>query len=290
MNIVVNLNKDKGITSQDAVIKVRKAFKVKKAGHTGTLDPLATGVMLVCLNEATKIASLVESLKKEYITTARLGESTDTLDSEGRIVRKVADFRITVDDIKRVLPRFAGEIQQVPPMYSAIKVSGEPLYKLARKGIEVERKTRKVTVHEIELLGFENPFFTLRIVCSKGTYIRSICSDIGDVLGAGAHMTELTRTRVGNFRIEDAALIGELPQKASALHSVDAVLQHLPELMISDEELRKARNGNPLQLSFLPGFNVAAGSLIRLKDDNGRIFGIGKVTNDSIKIERLLFL
>jgi tRNA pseudouridine55 synthase len=290
MNIIVNLNKDKGITSQDAVIKVRKAFKVKKAGHTGTLDPLATGVMLVCLNEATKIASLIEALEKEYIATAKLGESTDTLDSEGKIIRKTGDFNISVDDLERILPLFIGEIEQVPPMYSALKVSGEPLYKLARKGIEVERKARKILVSAIEVLGFASPFFTLKVVCSKGTYIRSICSDIGDVLGAGAHMTELTRTRVGNFRIEDSAVLGELPQKASALHSIDSVLQHLPELKISGEELRKAMNGNPLPLYTISDFRNAMGSLVKLKDGNGKIFAIGKVTNDSIKIERLLFL
>ncbi|HTZ17464.1 MAG TPA: tRNA pseudouridine(55) synthase TruB [Dissulfurispiraceae bacterium] len=290
MNIVVNLNKDRGITSQDAVTAVKKVFKVKKAGHTGTLDPLATGVMLVCLNEATKIASFIEALEKEYIATAKLGETTDTLDSEGTIIRKVEDFNITGDDIKRVLPHFTGEIEQVPPMYSALKVSGKPLYKLARKGIEVERKARKVNVSSIEVIGFDIPFFTLKIVCSKGTYIRSLCSDIGDVVGAGAHMVELTRMRVGNFRIGDAAWIGELPQKASALHSIDSVLQHLPELTVAGEDLRKARNGNALPLLSLPDPLKTAGTVIRLKDDSGRIFGIGKVAKDSIKIERLLFL
>ena len=290
MNIVVNLNKNKGITSQDAVTSVRRAFKVKKAGHTGTLDPMATGVMLVCLNEATKIASLIESLDKEYIATAKFGESTDTLDAEGEVTRRSGEFTITADDIQRILPGFSGEIQQVPPMYSALKVSGQPLYKLARKGIEVERKPRKVTVSIIEVLGFASPFVTLRVACSKGTYIRSLCSDIGDMLGVGAHMTELVRTRVGNLKIEDSAQIGELPQKASALHTIDTLLGHLPELSITGEVLKKARNGNPLPLSLLPEYNLLSGLAIRLKDDNGKIFGIGKVTKESIKIERLLFL
>jgi tRNA pseudouridine55 synthase len=290
MNIIVNLNKDKGITSQHAVTAVRRVFKAKKAGHTGTLDPLATGVMLVCLNEATKIASLIESLEKEYIATAKLGESTDTLDSEGTIIRKADAFTITAADIERILPRFTGEIEQVPPMYSALKVSGKPLYKLARKGIEVERKPRKVTVGTLEILGFANPYFTLRIVCSKGTYVRSICNDIGDALGVGAHMTDLVRTRVGNFRIEDSAKIGELPQKPLGLHCIDTVLDRLPELRVSGEDLKKARNGNPLPLFLLPGCNHAAGVMVRLKDRDGKIFGIGKVTKDSIKIERLLFL
>jgi tRNA pseudouridine55 synthase len=290
MNIVVNLNKERGITSQDAVTSIRRAFKVRKAGHTGTLDPMATGVMLVCLNEATKIASLIESLDKEYIATAKFGESTDTLDAEGEVTRRASEFKITVDDIQRLLPVFSGEIQQVPPMYSALKVSGQPLYKLARKGIEVERKPRKVTVSTIEVLGFSSPFVTLRVVCSKGTYIRSLCSDIGDMLDAGAHMTGLVRTRVGNFRIEDSAQIGELPQKSSALHTIDSVLRHLPELSVTGEGLKKARNGNPLHLSLMPEFHLFSGSAVRLRDDDGKIFGIGRVTKESIKIERLLFL
>ena len=290
MNIVVNLDKDKGITSQGAVTAVKRAFKVRKAGHTGTLDPIATGVMLVCLNEATKIAALVESLEKEYIATAKFGEATDTFDSEGKIIRIETDIRTTAADIEGILPRFAGEIEQVPPMYSALKVSGQPLYKLARKGLEVERKPRKVTVKTIELLAFSSPFFKIKIVCSKGTYIRSICNDIGDMLGVGAHVTELMRTRVGNFKIEEAANIGELPQKASALHSVDAVLVHLPEMIVTGDDLKKAHHGNPIPLFMLPEFHWMAGSAVRLKDSNGRIFGIGKVAEDFIKIERLLFL
>ncbi len=290
MNIVVNLNKDKGITSQDAVTMVRRIFKVKKAGHTGTLDPLATGVMLVCLNEATKISSLIESFEKEYLATAKLGESTDTLDAEGKIIRKACAFTITANDVEQTLSRFTGEIEQIPPMYSALKVSGKPLYKLARQGIEVDRKPRKVTVRVLEILGFASPFFTLRIVCSKGTYVRSLCSDIGDALGVGAHMTDLIRTRVGNFRIEDSAKIQELPQKPSALHSIDTVLDRLPELSVTGEDLKKARNGNPLPLFLLPDFRHASGAMMRLKDNGGKIFGIGKVMKDSIKIERLLFL
>jgi tRNA pseudouridine55 synthase len=290
MNIVVNLNKDKGITSQDAVTMVRRIFKVKKAGHTGTLDPLATGVMLVCLNEATKISSLIESFEKEYLATAKLGESTDTLDAEGKIIRKACAFTITANDIEQILSRFTGEIEQIPPMYSALKVSGKPLYKLARQGIEVERKPRKVTVRALEILGFASPFFTLRIVCSKGTYVRSLCNDIGDALGVGAHMTDLIRTRVGNFRIENSVKVQELPQKPSALHSIDAVLDRLPELSVTGEDLKKARNGNPLPLILMPDFHYASGEMMRLKDNDGKIFGIGKVMKDSIKIERLLFL
>ncbi len=290
MNIVVSLNKCRGITSHDAVTAVKKTFKVRKAGHTGTLDPIATGLMLVCLNEATKIAGLIESFDKEYIVMARLGESTDTYDSDGKVVRSTDTSAVSLDDVRQALQRFEGEIEQVPPMYSAIKMNGQPLYKLARKGLEVERKPRRVIIRSLEILEFSNPFLKLKIACSKGTYIRSICNDLGNALGVGAHMTELVRTRIGRFRIEDAAEISELPDKPGSLFSIDSALAHLEELRVEGDDLKKAKNGNQLSLFLLNGQQGAHGHLLRLKDADGRLFGIGKVMRDSIKIERLLFL
>jgi tRNA pseudouridine55 synthase len=290
MNVVVSLNKNAGITSHDAVTAVKKAFKVKKAGHTGTLDPIATGLMLICLNEATKAAWLIESLEKEYVATFRLGVSTDTFDSEGSIVGSADPSVITIDNIRERLPAFTGEIMQVPPMYSAIKVSGQPLYKLARKGIEIERKPRRVVVSSIELIEFSNPSLKLRIGCSKGTYIRSLCNDLGNALGIGAHVTGLHRTRIGNFRIADSATIDQLPQKTDSLFSIDTMLAYLPELVLGGDALKRARNGNPLAISVWHDQSVPAGITVRLKDQDGKLFGIGKVAGDFIKIERLLFL
>jgi tRNA pseudouridine55 synthase len=290
MNIVVSLNKSRGISSQAAVTAVKKRFKVRKAGHTGTLDPIATGLMLVCLNEATKIAGLIESLKKEYVVTARLGESTDTYDSEGSVRFSSDPISVSLDDVRRGLGNFTGEIEQVPPMYSAVKVCGQPLYKLARKGIEIERKPRKVIVSSIEVLEFVNPLLKLRINCSKGTYIRSICNDLGEALGTGAHMTELVRTKIGAFRIEDSATIEMLPDCPGALFSADDAIAHIPELRISGNDLNRAKNGHQLPLSLLEGMGYETGMVVRLKDAEGRLFGIGKVRLDSIKIERLLFL
>lgn len=288
MNIIVSLHKDKGITSHDAVTSVKKLFKVRKAGHAGTLDPIATGVLLVCLNEATKITSYLSDLDKEYIMTAKLGESTDTYDSEGKIIKRseIGDLRLS--DIENVIKRFIGEIEQIPPMYSAIKVSGKPLYKLARKGIEVERMPRKVTINSIELLKFESPFFALKVSCSKGTYIRSLCNDIGNALDVGAHITELIRTRIGEFTIENSAKMNELPHKTESLSSMDTALKHLPEIRLEGDNFKRAKHGNPVIPPFPPLVKGGKGGLfIRLKDSDGKLFGIGKIKEGFIKIERL---
>jgi tRNA pseudouridine55 synthase len=293
MNIIINLNKDYGITSHDAVTAVKKIFKVRKAGHAGTLDPIATGILLICLNEATKISSLLSDIDKEYIMTAKLGESTDTYDSEGRVIKKfqISNFKFQIEEIKEIIQRFTGEIEQVPPMYSAIKVSGEPLYKLARKGIEIERKPRKVIIDSIEILSFESPLLTLRVSCSKGTYMRSLCNDIGNALGVGAHMVELVRTRIGQFSLENSAKISELPHKTASLYPIDSALKHLSEIILEGDSLKRAKNGNPI--TYTPDSPIHPSThspFIRLKDPEGRLFGIGKVSKGSIKIERLLKL
>ncbi len=309
MNIVISLNKDYGITSHDAVTAVKNLLKVRKAGHAGTLDPIATGLLLVCTNEATKISPFLSGLDKEYIVTMKLGESTDTYDSEGKVTKKfeISNLKFKIEDVKKIIQRFTGEIEQIPPMYSAIKVSGKPLYKLARAGVEVERKPRKVTINDIEIAAFEPPFLTIKVSCSKGTYMRSLCNDIGEALGAGAHMTGLIRTRIGNFTIENSAKINELPGKASAMFSMDDALNHLPEIKLEGDDLKRAKNGNPVkieqksgsaeeqkcgraeakdfQTSELPDLRTC---FIRLKDPDGRLLGIGKVARDLIKIERLI--
>lgn len=284
MNIVVNVNKNPFITSHDAVTSVKKLFKVAKAGHAGTLDPIATGVLLVCLNEATKVTGFLSDMSKEYIVTAKLGECTDTYDSEGKVIKKVIDFNIAKADIEDVIQKFIGSIGQTPPMYSAIKLNGKPLYKLARKGIEVERKPRKVTISSIEMLKFESPFVTLKVACSKGTYMRSLCNDMGIVLGVGAHMTELTRTRIGDFTIEDSAEAIELPHKIRALHSIDSALRHLPEVRLEEKDIKRACHGNPIRVRV---DNIAS-AFVRLKYPDGKLLGIGKIAGDFIKTKRLL--
>lgn len=283
MNTVINLNKPKGISSQEAVNKVKKILKVKKAGHAGTLDPIATGVLLICLNEATKITPFLSNLDKEYIVTMKLGEKTDTYDSEGTIIEKSEVIDINKIDIEKAIKRFVGEIEQIPPMYSALKYKGQPLYKLARKNIEVERRPRKVLIKSIDLLGYKSPFLTFRVFCSKGTYIRSLCSDMGETLGFGAHMTDLTRTKIGRFFIEDSVTFEEL-EKREAHISIDDALNFLPEIVLSIEQTKRAMHGNPIEI---PDIKINENTLVRLKNPENNIIGIGKIFRHSIKIERL---
>ena len=296
MDLVVLFNKSGSSTSHDAVTAVKKLFKVRKAGHAGTLDPLATGVLLVCLNEATKITGYLSDLDKEYIVTAKLGESTDTYDTEGTITRRsAAELAVTRNEIETTLLGFTGEIEQTPPMFSALKVNGKPLYELARKGIVVDRKPRIVKVHSIEILEYKMPYLRLRVSCSKGTYIRSLCNDIGDALGVGAHVTQLARTRIGGFTLEHAAAIEELPQKTEALHTIDAALKHLHEIRLNSEEYLRARNGGPIPIVEAERrraleMDGLLSAFVRLKNPEGNIFGIGKVAATSIKIERLFNL
>ena len=287
-NLVINLNKPKGLSSQQAVTKVKHIFGAGKAGHAGTLDPIATGVLLVCLNEATKITRFLADADKEYLATMKLGERTNTLDSEGEITYRAPHFSVDMNLIKTVLERFTGNIEQIPPMYSAIKVSGKPLYSLARRGIEVERQKRSVKIHKIDLVRFFPPFLEIRVLCSKGTYIRTLCDDIGTGLGIGAHIVALKRTKAGDFVIEDSAELNELPNKEKSIYSIDASLSAFKDIILSNSDFTKAANGaviSPENLHSLP-----ANSYLRLKNPDGKLFAIGRPADSGIKIERLLHI
>lgn len=287
-DLVINLNKPKGLTSQQAVTKVKKLFAARKAGHAGTLDPIATGILLVCLNEATKITRFLADADKEYIATTKLGERTDTLDSEGKIIYKAPHFSVDKNLIETVLERFRGNIEQIPPMYSAIKVAGKPLYKLARRGIEIERQHRSVNIYELEITGFAPPFLEIRVLCSKGTYIRTLCDDIGTALGIGAHVVELKRTKTGDFILNDSANFDELPNKEKSIYSIDASLSHLKDIILSSRDFIRMANGAMITSENLP--ELPADSYLRLKNPDGKLFAIGKSTGSGIKIERLLHI
>ena len=298
MDIIISLNKPEGITSHDAVSKAKKILKAKKVGHTGTLDPLATGLLLICLNRATRIASYFSSLDKEYLCTMKLGEETDTLDSEGMVINTSDISTVSEDAVNSTITSFQGTILQEPPMYSAIKHKGKPLYKLARAGVEVERKQREVTLYSIEMIDCSLPFVQFRTRCSKGTYIRTLCDDIGKKLGVGAHMTALERTGIGNFRIEDSISIEELqsidPVHASgrAIHTMDEALTWLPEVTIEDSRVFGVRNGSPVPLDACTGFSEKhrESDSIRIKSSKGELLAIGSYSEaaGSIKM-RIVF-
>jgi tRNA pseudouridine55 synthase len=295
LHCVINLDKPQGITSHQAVETVRKRCGIRKAGHAGTLDPLATGVLLVCTGEATKITRFLSELDKEYVVVMKLGEETDTYDAEGTVVRRTEPGSVGRDDVEKVLPAFTGTIEQLPPMYSAVKVGGRPLYKLARKGLTVEREKRIVTVHEIGIIRFSLPFLEMRVSCSRGTYIRTLCHDIGELLGVGAHVTRLERTRIGGFRVADAVALDEVGYlfadegrgAVAGLSDIDTALSHLREFRLSEADFRRAVNGLAVPCPdglFLPD------EYLRLKDLSGKLFAIGRAGLGAVKTERMLHL
>ena len=204
-NGVINLYKPPGITSHQATKKVQRILGASKAGHAGTVDSFAEGILLICLNDATRIAEYLLELEKEYVARIQLGKVTDTYDITGKIIKEENPDKVTAEDILRVLKRFTGETMQIPPMYSAIKVKGVPLHKLARKGLVIQRQERRVTISMIELLKYEPPEFVIKVRCSKGTYIRSLAYDIGKELRVGAVVKELKRTAIGDFNEEGSA-------------------------------------------------------------------------------------
>ncbi len=245
------IDKPAGITSHDVVNRVRRILGTKKVGHTGTLDPFATGILPVAVNEATKAIQFLDEGKKRYEAVIRLGFSTDTLDITGNILQEKDTSTINRKKLLDAMAGLTGEIEQLPPMFSAIKHAGQPLYKLARKGIEVERQLRRVTISTFELLEFENPFATVRVTCSRGTYIRTLADDLGLKLGCGGCLTELRRTISGPFHLNNAITIEQLDTYTKdgtilqhLLPIADAV-SHLEEIVLEDKELGRIKNGIP---------------------------------------------
>ena len=251
MDGIINVYKEKGFTSHDVVAKLRGILHMKKIGHTGTLDPAAEGVLPICLGTATKKCDLLMDEKKTYVAYVRLGIRTDTLDMEGTVLEE-REVSVTREDVEEILPQFHGEIQQIPPMYSALKVKGKRLYDLARQGIEVERKPRTVHIFSLKLLGFhpDEKIMQLEVTCSKGTYIRTLADDMGERLGCGACLKYLLRTRVGMFQVEDALKLSEIQalvqdEKPPVLPT-DIVFQQYPALTLRKEAVKLCQNGNPL--------------------------------------------
>ncbi len=207
---MLNIFKPPGWTSFDVIKKIRKISKIRKIGHAGSLDPFASGVLLVCFEKETKKVSELMELRKEYECVMEFGTITDTYDSDGKVEETKPVKKYSIEFLEKILPTFVGDIEQIPPMYSAVKHAGVPLYKLARAGKVVERKPKKVTIYSFEILNYENPFLSFRISCSKGTYIRSLAFDFGKKLGCGSYLKSLTRTKIGEHTIEDSLFIGDI--------------------------------------------------------------------------------
>ena len=270
---VLLLDKPVGMTSNDALQKARRLFSAAKGGHTGTLDPLASGLLPLCFGEATKFSADLLDADKTYEAELKLGVTTDSGDAEGQVTATAA-VHVSESDIFNVLPRFTGDIQQVPPMHSALKRDGRPLYELARQGIEVERAPRAVTIHAIECLGFAGDVLRLRVKCSKGTYIRVLAADIGAALGCGAHLTALRRTEVGDLSLAGAVTLVELEAMDEAvrpvrLQPVDALLQSLPRIDVAGDAAQRFRHGNPVDLP------AGLAGKIRVYE-NDRLIGVGE--------------
>lgn len=206
------VDKPSGMTSHDVVNFVRKTFKMRRIGHAGTLDPMATGVLIILVGSWTKFFSQFSNFDKEYLVTENFSATTNTGDAQGKFLKEFDYSQVSIDDIKRVFKEFTGAIQQIPPMVSAIKQQGQRLYELARKGIELERRPRAIFIRSIELLKFYPPFIDFKVVCSKGTYIRSLCEDIGSRLGCGGYETALRRTRIGDFNIKEAVRLEDISE------------------------------------------------------------------------------
>ncbi|MBI5740015.1 MAG: tRNA pseudouridine(55) synthase TruB [Nitrospirae bacterium] len=293
MDLIIALNKPKDITSQDAVTKVKKILQVKKAGHTGTLDPMATGLLLVCINRATRLASYFSGLDKEYRAVMKLGEATDTQDAYGKIISRADSVGVDKGMLEEALNSFKGRILQQPPMFSALKHEGQPLYKLARKGIEVERKAREVFIRDIELLGFNPPFAAFRALCSKGTYIRTLCDDAGKKLGVGAHLSELERTAIGSFRIEGSLTPEELKSVdingsgLEGIYSIDRALSWMPELTINAAAVRAVIHGNPLRAdnTLILSDECRKAEGVRIKSQAGELLAVGRFSQERSLIQ-----
>ncbi|MCQ4315040.1 tRNA pseudouridine(55) synthase TruB [Stutzerimonas zhaodongensis] len=280
---IILLDKPRGFTSNAALQKVRWLLNAEKAGHTGSLDPLATGVLPLCFGEATKFSQYLLDADKGYETVAQLGVTTTTADAEGEVIER-KPVTATQAQFEALLPQFRGDLLQVPPMYSALKRDGQPLYKLARAGEVVEREPRSVTIARLDLLSFEADRARLAVACSKGTYIRTLVEDIGHALGCGAHVAELRRTQAGPFDLSQTVSLEELERVhgeggAEAvdafLKPVDSGLEHWPLLQLSEHSSFYWLHGQPVRAPEAPKFGM-----LRVQDHNGRFIGIGEVSDD----------
>lgn len=290
---VVAVDKPQGMTSHDVVNRVRRLFHTKRVGHTGTLDPLATGVLVLCLGQATRIVEYLTADRKRYTAGVRFGVSTNSQDITGQETSRIDSSHLAVDDVRSILPQFTGLIQQVPPMVSAVHHEGKRLYELARQGIEVERAARTVEIHNLELIDFApgpEAFATLDVECSSGTYIRTLASDIGEALGTGACMESLRRTRTGASTLADCVTLDELSVRAeqgtldSCLTPIAAALGSWPRYTMSEAELVDIRHGRSISAEALG----CDGQPLLLLDESGAAMAIARAAGGRLAPEKVL--
>ena len=284
MNGIVIVDKPQGWTSQDVTARLRRVFHTRRIGHGGTLDPMATGVLPVFVGRATRGVEFFEHAEKTYETVLRLGLTTDTEDITGTVLTQ-QEVHVTADQVEAVLERFRGEIMQVPPMYSALKVNGQKLCDLARKGKEVERKPRPITIRELTLLGMEDSDVRLRVRCSKGTYIRTLCKDIGEALGCGGCMAQLRRVTAGEYTIEEAVPLLELldaREPEGYLRGVDTMFRNYPAVKLTANQETRCRNGNSFSRSLPDG-------TYRAYSQNGEFLMLAKVENGVMSTVKSFF-
>lgn len=280
MDGVLNINKPSGVTSHDVVESVRRILGEKRIGHTGTLDPLATGVLVLCVGRATRIAQYLEAGEKEYKAVMRLGVTTDTLDAEGRVLETKTYTPPDRQMLGAVMRRFTGPILQRPPAYSAVKVGGVPSYKLAREGKAQPLNPRPVHIFGIELTAYEDPDVGFIVTCSKGVYIRTLCAEMGDALGMGAHLARLERTRSGRFGIERAITLDQLRTMAAAdaivrvMTPIDEALSEFPMVPVSEAEMVRILNGN--QISCPGSLSNSGNDRVRLHSPTGRLLALAR--------------
>lgn len=295
---VINIHKEKGFTSHDVVAKLRGIIGQKKIGHTGTLDPDATGVLPVCLGKATKLCDMLTDKNKTYRTVMLLGKATDTQDISGEVLSEASWSELSEAEVLGCIESYIGDYDQIPPMYSALKVNGKKLYELAREGIEIERKARPVTIYDIKVLSVNLPHVEMEVSCSKGTYIRTLCHDIGQKLGCGACMQELVRTKVSRFVLSESYTLEEVREIKEAvkldeiLVSIDSMFDEYEAVTMQEEFSSLVYNGNP----FMPKHIMEEKwwedqTSVRVYDHKGRFLAVYKYEKDkgSFRIQKMFF-
>ena len=282
---LLHIDKPGGLTSHDVVNRVRRIAGQRRVGHAGTLDPLATGSLLLCLGTATRLIEYLVGRAKVYVAAVRLGQTTDSYDADGEIVRERPFTAVTRAAIETAFPHFQGDIQQLPPMYSAVKKDGRRLYELARQGIEVERSLRAVTIYELELLDWQPPDLIIRVACSSGTYIRSLAHDLGEWLGCGGHITALRRTAVGQFPVSEAIPLDELTPDnlPDYLQPMDTAVSHFPAVYLSESDSGRLAQGQrpPRQPDQPEG-------LVRVYMESGQFVGVATAVGDEWQARKIV--